>query len=133
MTTIDEIRNLVTASHSQRYGEGYPDRVDLMLNGLLKELSKRTGKEVDELHQAVTRFTMTSRGDGTKEERSARALIYRRGLNHGPLDPWIPHTCHITIELCWPVPDEHGNIYCLEIQLPWPCPDTGPITIPPIF
>lgn len=41
------------------------------------------------------------------------------GLGHGPLDKIIPHTCHITIVLCNPLPI--GPQVCVVIELPWPC------------
>ncbi|MUL41420.1 hypothetical protein FZ103_09560 [Streptomonospora sp. PA3] len=96
------------------------ERAASVVDMMLASVAEMTGVETAELDQRVTRLTVTS---GTGETRSMK-------INHGPIP--IPHDCHITIELCWPFPDEQGNIYCLQVELPWPCPDDT-ITIPPIF
>ncbi|GAA4946103.1 hypothetical protein GCM10023224_31830 [Streptomonospora halophila] len=107
-------------AHDSLRDEQAADQAASVLDMMLASFAQMTGVETSRLEERVRRFTVTS---GTGESRSVK-------LNHGPIP--IPHECHITIELCWPFPDQQGNIYCLEIELPWPCPDDS-ISIPPIF
>jgi hypothetical protein len=135
MGAIEEIKSLLDGTFRQRYGEGYPDRVDAILGTMMKELESRSGLDRTELERRITRFELILKGAVSREGESYTRVAYMAsqdgGGHEGPFD-WIPHDCHLKIDLCWPFPDEEGNIYCLQVELPWFCPDAGPITIPPI-
>lgn len=93
----------------------------------LRESVRRT-PSAEEVADRVTRMTVRTRGGATRQISWGGTA--GGPLGHGPLDPWIPHTCHKKVELCWPGPPGSGVDICLEIEFPWPCNPPWPLPGP---
>ena len=139
MSAFAEIRQLVTGQMHGRFGEGYPDAVEDGLMTMVKHVAKKTGMDPDEAREAIVSFSMhrqSSRPDAPSPQSGAgETLVTYRKFGHGPLDPFFPHDCHTTYELCIPVGtnDEDEVLWwCIGLELPGDCPDST-ITFPPIF
>lgn len=82
------------------------------VESLLVQVAAITGVDRDSVERGLSAVQI-------RQGRRLTRIGLGGGFGHGPLDPIIPHDCHITIVLCNPLP--WGPQVCVEIELPWPC------------
>ena len=129
---LAELREFAATWGGDRTARRRPD-LDALLTEVaqgtdLRESARRT-PSLEELAGQVTQMTMRSRSGVTRQISWGGPVASGR-LGHGPLDPWIPHTCHKKVEICWPGPPGSGVDICLEIEFPWPCNPPWPLPGP---
>ena len=87
----------------------------------MAEIARTVNIDQSEVEASITHFYLAKRDD----VRTISVAFARRqigtGGGHGHL-PW-PLDCHKKFELCWPHPQNPNLIVCLEVEIPWPCPD----------
>lgn len=117
MSKVSHIKSIILKSGDDFVSKVELERMDYIIDTMLSELASTTNLERSQVEEAITKFEVVKRSNG----RSTSATFARRQPGYGHL-PW-PLNCHRTSKLCWPIPDEDGNIWCIEIEYPWPCPD----------
>jgi hypothetical protein len=91
-------------------------RLDEMIDAMVETIRERLDVDRLQVEEGITGFTLSR-----NEVGSIDLAFGGRGLGHGPIP--IPHTCHYLIKFCWPHPDNPDVEVCIEIEIPWPCPD----------
>lgn len=132
MSRLEEIKTFcnVLPVRLQDKGASLSDVIDVIIEDIRNSDDLRTsaGKDATltdkEIGERITHVQVRRSGGVTMSIR------WDGRLGHGPLEPWIPHTCHKTIELCWPGPEGSGMDVCLEIEFPWPCNPPWPLPGP---
>ncbi|ULQ55468.1 hypothetical protein KJS94_12525 [Flavihumibacter rivuli] len=103
------------------YNEKKLKAINQSIDAVVKQISNLTGKNQEDVGKNIKRIEI--KGGQSKNEQINDVLVISREKpnHHGPLSPIIPHECHISVKLCNPLP--FGPQVCVEVELPWPCPD----------
>lgn len=107
------------------------DVIDTIIDDIRKSADVR--ESLGSKAEKLSREEIGERVTGMQVRRaggSTMSIRWGGPLGHGPLSPWVPHTCHKKIELCFPHPGDSGLEVCLEIEIPWPCNPPWPFPGP---
>jgi hypothetical protein len=114
MSRIDDVKAFARNAPQAYTAKITKPSIDSMIDAIIATLHKETNMEPSEIEDGKTKVELL---------RGAGSIILRLGggFGHGTIP--IPHTCHK--KLCWPHPEDEDLEVCLEIEIPWPCPDSG--------
>lgn len=121
MIGTTQLKSFLDTAPKDRINEKQMAYLNLAIDATIKEIASVTRMEVETVEKSVSGFDIKwGPEDGWISYKS-------RQLSHhdGPLGDIIPHDCHMVITLCNPLPwprPEGGGTYCIEVELPWPCP-----------
>lgn len=117
----DNNRNSLVSTLKNHFSEKKFIALNQAVNAIIKQVSTISGKPFEEVEKHINRLEVKGGNDNGGDLTETIIVSKEKPDHHGPLSPIIPHECHIGMRLCNPLP--FGPQVCVDIELPWPCPD----------
>ena len=117
----EEIVGSLRSALKEHFNEKKLRAINQAMDAAVKHISSISGEPIESVEQNVKRLEIRGGRDSGGHYNDGLVIYRQIARQHGEDSIFGPHDCHITFTVCNPLP--WGPQACVEIELPWPCPD----------
>jgi hypothetical protein len=117
----EEIAGSFRSELKEHFNEKKLRALNQAMDAVVKQISNISGKPIELVEQNIKRLEIRGDRDSGGHYNDGLVIYKEKAQQHGEDSIFGPHDCHIRFTVCNPLP--WGPQVCVEIELPWPCPD----------